>query len=148
MPNPYPGCYNCGFDACSKTIWGSVAALVVVVVGAAVVVLVGAAVVEVGVDVDVVVGALVVGSAVDGQLILHLLHNEPAGRTTPQGQFVGTGGHAVVGFTVFFLDISKTREFSELSQNTLAAITARIANKKDLDILFWLDYQKTAVISK
>jgi hypothetical protein len=27
MPNPYPGCYNCGFDACSKTIWGSVAAL-------------------------------------------------------------------------------------------------------------------------
>jgi hypothetical protein len=37
------------------------------------------------------------GSVVVGQLYLHLLHFSPAGKTTPQGQLVGTGGHVGVG---------------------------------------------------
>jgi hypothetical protein len=39
-----------------------------------------------------------VGHGVVGQLILHLLHFSPTGRTTPHGQFVGAVGH--VGATV------------------------------------------------
>ncbi len=35
--------------------------------------------------------------ACTGQLILHLLHEAPSGRITPQGQFVGIGGHVVTG---------------------------------------------------
>jgi hypothetical protein len=33
---------------------------------------------------------------VTGQLILHRLHVEPSGVTTPQGQLVGTGGQVAV----------------------------------------------------
>lgn len=59
-------------------------------------------VVVVGDFVVVVVGDLVVVGAavVDGQFILHLLHVDPAGRTTPQGQFVGTGGQVVAATVV------------------------------------------------
>jgi hypothetical protein len=72
----------------------------VVVMGDLVVVVVTGELVE-G-DLVVVVGDLVVVVVagdlvvvVEPQSILHRLHVDPAGRTTPQGQFVGTGGQVV-----------------------------------------------------